>query len=53
MLTVVDDLMRFLFWLAQTHTIGTYAYGACMHVWAKRRVNGVVEPHNNEATGIE
>lgn len=41
---VVRDLMRFLFDLAQTHTIYTYAYGACMNVWAKQRTNGNVEP---------
>jgi hypothetical protein len=44
MLGTIDDLMRFLFWLGQTHTIYTYSYGACMHVWAKRRENNVVEP---------
>jgi FkbM family methyltransferase len=37
MLHVVDTLMRFLFDLAQTHTIHTKAYGLCMYVWAKRR----------------
>ncbi len=43
MLGAIDDLTRFLFWLGQTHTIYTYSYGACMHVWAKRRgADGVV-----------
>ncbi len=41
--TVVEALMRFLFDLAQTHTYRTYAYGACLHVWAKKRIDGVVE----------
>lgn len=33
-----DTINRFLFDLAQTHTIYRYEYGACGHVWAKRRV---------------
>ena len=46
MLRVVDTLMRFLFDLAQTHTIYTKHYGACIHVWATRRVDGAVEGGN-------
>jgi FkbM family methyltransferase len=38
MMAGVDTISRFLFELAQTHTIYTYSYGACGHVWAKRRV---------------
>lgn len=45
MMVAVDGLMRFLFDLAQTHTIYTYSYGACQHVWAKHRdeKNSVVQ----------
>ncbi len=39
---VVDLIYRFLFLLAQTHTIYSKAYGACIYVWADRRVNGSV-----------
>jgi FkbM family methyltransferase len=38
MLAAVDTINRFLFDLAQSHTVYTYSYGACGHVWAKRRV---------------
>lgn len=38
---VVEALQLFLFELAQTHTIYAYSYGACSHVWAKRRTGGV------------
>jgi FkbM family methyltransferase len=38
MMEAVDTINRFLFELAQTHTLYTYSYGACGHVWAKRRV---------------
>jgi FkbM family methyltransferase len=38
-----DTVNRFLFDLAQTHTLYTYSYGACGHVWAKRRINNSVE----------
>jgi FkbM family methyltransferase len=38
MMAAVDTINRFLFELAQTHTMYTYSYGACGHVWAKRRV---------------
>ena len=37
MMEGVDTINRFLFELAQTHTIYSYNYGACGHVWAKRR----------------
>lgn len=33
----VSLLLQFEFDLAQTHTVYGYAYGACKHVWAKRR----------------
>lgn len=38
MMASVDTINRFLFDLAQSHTVYSYAYGACGHVWAKRRV---------------
>lgn len=38
MMASVDTIQRFVFDLMQTHTVYSYAYGACMHVWAKRRV---------------
>ena len=43
MMEAVDTINRFLFDLAQTHTIYSYSYGACGHVWAKRRINNSVE----------
>jgi FkbM family methyltransferase len=43
MMKAVDTINLFLFDLAQTHTIYSYAYGACGHVWAKRRTNNSVE----------
>jgi FkbM family methyltransferase len=43
MMAAVDTINRFLFDLAQTHTVYTYGYGACGHVWAKRRINNSVE----------
>jgi FkbM family methyltransferase len=43
MMEAVDTINRFLFELVQTHTMYTYQYGACGHVWAKRRVNNSVE----------
>lgn len=43
MMGAVDTIQRFLFDLAQTHTVYTYGYGACGHVWAKRRINDSVE----------
>ena len=46
---VVEELMRFQFELAQTHTIYTYSYGACAHIWAKRRTNNEVEPQRRWA----
>ncbi len=42
MYEVVDVLGRFLFRLAQTHTIYTKQYGACIHVWADKRINNSV-----------
>jgi len=43
MMVVVNALELFLFELAQTHTVYSYAYGACKHVWAKRRIDNSVE----------
>lgn len=34
----VAILLQFEFDLAQTHTIYSYAYGVCRHIWAKRRI---------------
>jgi FkbM family methyltransferase len=41
--TVADTIWRFFFRLAQTHTLFTKCYGACIHVWAKKRINNSVE----------
>jgi len=40
---VADTIWRFFFRLAQTHTLFTKCYGACVHVWAKKRIDGSVE----------
>lgn len=40
---VADTIWRFFFRLAQTHTLFTKCYGACIHVWAKKRIEGSVE----------
>lgn len=40
---VADIIFRFLFRLAQTHTIHIKWYGVCVHVWAKKRIDGSVE----------
>jgi len=40
---VSDVIWRFMFRLAQTHTIFVKWYGVCVHVWAKKRINGIVE----------
>ncbi len=40
---VADTIWRFFFRLAQTHTIFTKCYGCCIHVWAKKRIDGSVE----------
>ncbi len=40
---VADTIWRFFWRLAQTHTIFTKCYGACIHVWAKKRIEGAVE----------
>lgn len=37
MLDGADIINRFMFELLQTHTVYTYGYGVCVHVWAKRR----------------
>jgi len=37
MMAAADDIMRFLFELAQTHTLDIHWYGVCAHVWALRR----------------
>ena len=39
---VANIVWQFLFRLAQTHTIYTYGYGVCLHVWALRRIDGSV-----------
>ncbi len=42
MMEVVETTQKFLFLLAQTHTIYMKYYGACMHVWADKRIQGAV-----------
>ena len=48
MMAAYDTVSRFFFELAQTHTLYTYSYGACGHVWAKRR-----GPENNVEAWLE
>jgi len=40
---VADTIWQFMFRLAQTHTIYTKAYGACIHCWAENRHGGGVK----------
>ena len=40
---VADTIWRFFFPIRKRHTIFTKCYGACIHVWAKKRINGSVE----------
>jgi len=47
---VAETLYRFIFELAQSHTVWTKCYGACIHVWAKNRKFTSGEATTNDTT---